>query len=236
VLEAETLIEDHLAELGKSRYIISDDEFSDSRTVASFTSRVLQLDANVYVRFGRPLDPMGNDVDDEGRSVDATGRTIDRVGYVTDKQGDLVRDAQRDAVYTSRLAASLCKAYQRDNTVLTTHLAARAAWKLLQEKTPRLDLYQRILLAPPERTLDRAELLTGIQHLAQQVHARAQKGKIQSALPRGAEKILEDALDKFARYHTRKALEQKKGEVIADPKLCLYYGNRLEALGDREAE
>ena len=39
-LEAETLISDSLAEQGKSRYIISDDEFSDTKTIANFTRRI----------------------------------------------------------------------------------------------------------------------------------------------------------------------------------------------------
>ena len=38
VLEGETLIEDHLKDVGKSRYIIVDDEFSKPRRIAAFTS------------------------------------------------------------------------------------------------------------------------------------------------------------------------------------------------------
>src|SRR5258707_10995326 len=44
VLEAETLIEDHLREEGKSRYIIEDDEFSRLRRVLTLARQLLTLE------------------------------------------------------------------------------------------------------------------------------------------------------------------------------------------------
>ena len=59
VLEAETLIEDALAASGKSRYIISDDEFSEPKTVLRYVRRMLDMDASVVVRFGAPWTSWG---------------------------------------------------------------------------------------------------------------------------------------------------------------------------------
>src|SRR5262249_47558530 len=47
VLEAETLIDDHLKEQGQSRYIITDDEFSQPSRVIDFMKRILELDQRI---------------------------------------------------------------------------------------------------------------------------------------------------------------------------------------------
>ena len=62
VLEANTLVEDHLEEAGKQRYIISDDEFAQPRRLYQFASRMLELDASIVCHFGDPLDCVGNPV------------------------------------------------------------------------------------------------------------------------------------------------------------------------------
>ena len=77
VLEAKTLIEDHLKEAGKSRYIIVDDEFSRLQRILEFMVELMRLDSRIYITFGQPLDPFGNRVDFQGRSLDGRGRTID---------------------------------------------------------------------------------------------------------------------------------------------------------------
>ncbi len=66
VLEAETLIEDHLKEKGKARYIIEDDEFSRVDRWVAFFRKLTALESACVVRFGEPLDPFGNEIDDEG--------------------------------------------------------------------------------------------------------------------------------------------------------------------------
>ena len=53
VLEAETLIDDYLAETGKNRYIITDDEFSRVGRLVEFFRKILVHEGSVIVRFGR---------------------------------------------------------------------------------------------------------------------------------------------------------------------------------------
>lgn len=228
VLEAETLIEDALAEEGRARYIITDDEFSQPRTVAHFARRVLNLDAAVHVRFGQPMDLLGNPVDDEGRSLDRSGLVIDRRAYVTDSRGNVVRDEQRDHVYTEILAQNLIKAWHRDNTVQSTHVAAFAAWNLLRALHPRMDTWRLCLTSPDERRLDRRRLLEAIDRLLRVIRARVAAGTLHEALGEGgAEAQLDRAITTFSTFHTRPALEPRGAEVLVDPRLALYYGNRL---------
>ena len=118
------MIDDALADSGKSRYIISDDEFSERRTLATFTRKVLNLDSSIYIRFSTPLDCMGNKVNVDGDSLSPSGAVINRKDYICDGNGNVVTDPQRDKMYTERLASKLIEAFQNDSIVLPTHLVA----------------------------------------------------------------------------------------------------------------
>ena len=227
VLEAETLIEDSLASEGKARYIITDDEFSEPSTVMQYGRRVLNTDSSVIIRFGDPIDLIGNKVDDSGRSMDNHGRSFDRREYVSNRSGELVRDLQRDRMYTNQLAQSLCKAYQQDNVVLPTHLAAMAGWTALKRRYPRLDTYQLVLLSSHERWVDRGETLTILNDLLQQVRKLEEQGRVHTHLPTTADDLLQKAVASFSRFHRNATLEFEDWRILVDPKLALYYSNRL---------
>jgi len=236
VLEAETLIEDSLSEEGKSRHIITDDEFSEPRTVASFARKVLNLDSAMHVCFGNPLDVMGNPVDVEGRSWrHKKGQWLDRRAYVTNRMGEVVRDPQRDRVYTEHLASELVKAYHRDNVVLSTHIVSFAAWHLLRSLHPKLDSFHVVLVEEEGRKVSRSDLLVHIEHLLGAVQKRGLTMVVPS--PKGkmarAEMLLNAAIERFSHYHSRCAIARVKGgKMLAlDPRLILYYGNRLVGYG-----
>lgn len=239
VLEAETLIEDSLSEHGQSRYIISDDEFSEQLTVARFARQVLSMDASVHVCLGQPLDLIGNPVDEEGCSL-SSGARFDRRDYLSNAAGELVPDAQRDRVYTTHLAAALAEAYQRDNTVLSTHLVGRAAWECLRARHPRLDTYQCALLAPFECWVDRQQLIDRVRAWLERVEALTAEGRLHHALPDTgddrAEAVLQDAIERFASFHERRAVAYEDWRIIVDPKLVLYYGNRLAGVCTKQGE
>lgn len=239
VLEASTLIEDALQETGKSRYIISDDEFSEPRTVATFARRVLELDASVIVRFGQPLDLMGNPVDGQGRSLDHRGEPMDRRSYVCDRDGNVVFDGQRDRVYTDRLGRSLVEHWHRDNILMSTHVAAFAAWHQLRRLHPGLDPWQVALLSGDERLLPRSTLTAAIDRVLAEFHTAEQAGRLRTFLPGEgsdqAEAVLDHAVETFGRFHSEPglAVARDRGQpmVRVFPKLALYYGNRADNYG-----
>ena len=234
VLEAETLIEDALAAAGKARYIITDDEFSEARTVASFARRVLNLDASTYIRFGQPLDLLGNPVDAEGHSLSPSGERIDRTAYVTDREGTVIRDAQRDRVYTARLAERISESYFRNNIALSTHVAAFAAWNMLSRMHTRLDVYHRVLLGREDRWLPEGLLLKNIDRVVAGIRRLQQEDRIQAVLPGDAAAILADALERFGGFHKIPALSRAGDRILVGPKLALYYSNRLVGYGLEE--
>lgn len=225
-LEANTLIDDYLAESGKQRYIISDDEFSQPREVASFARRVLDLDSSVVARFGEPLDVLGNKVPKD--PAERREASIRRRGYVTDRSGKVEWDEQRDRVYTDRLEASLISAYQANATVMATHAGAYAAWRCLEEAAQSQDPF-RVLRLPHERRIIPQEVyFRRLNAVVAAVRADVAAGKYYVDMPESAGAVLEQAIDRFGRYHKTRALAlQGRDVVVDDPKLCLYYRNRL---------
>jgi glycerol-3-phosphate O-acyltransferase len=221
VLEAESLIADALAEEGKQRYIIMDDEFSEPRTIATFVQRLLSLDAAVHVRFGEPMDVVGNPIDTTGASLDPAGRRVDPRGYVCDRHGAVVADEQRDHLYTQRVADRLSDAYHRDFVVQSTHLAAWAAWSALRHARPGRDTWRLVRLTPAEARVPRAAVLRRIADALPWLAGR------QTALPTSPEAILDEALHRFATFHRRRALATDEASVVLAPELVLYYQNRL---------
>jgi len=229
VLEAPTLINDHLAEAGRGRYIIEDDEFSKPAVVASFLSRVLNLDASTVVRFGAPLDLFGAPVP---RSLnDRKAASERRKRYVCSRSGAVEWDEQRDNLYTSQLASRIVEAYKVTTTVLTTHLACHVAWNMLAEQQGTTDPFRLVRTDVAGRHLLRSAYLKRLERALDAVKRGAQQGLWHHDLPATALAVLEIALDRFGRFHKSKALADHGGDlIIEDPRLCLYYQNRLSSI------
>ncbi|TVQ93193.1 MAG: hypothetical protein EA397_05305 [Deltaproteobacteria bacterium] len=229
VLEAPTLIDDHLAEVGRQRYIIEDDEFSSPRVVATFFKRLLDLDSPVVCRFGSPLDLVGNPIPrDPVERAEAAKR---RRRYVTDRDGKVERDLQRDFRYTDRLTDALVQAYRRDSHIMITHLVARVAWTMLSERRQTDDPFRLVQVEAAGRFLERRALLLRLEKAMKAARQGAQKGRFHHNLPRTATEVLQIALTHFASFHKSRALADHGDDVvIEDPRLCLYYQNRLANL------
>lgn len=231
VLEAETLIRDSLAAEGRSRYIIVDDEFSQPSTVFSYFRRVLNLRSAVHMRYGAPMDLMGNPVDAEGRSLGPDGAPIDRRRYVCDRDGAVVFDEQRDRVYTERLAEGLVRAYHLNTVALSTHIVAFAAWELARARNPGLDTWRLVRLSAEQRTLPRVELLRAVEALCARLRALEAEGRICTDFPSPAEELLRKAQGHFSSFHKRHALAPQGDALVLDMELVLYYRNRLVGYG-----
>ena len=226
VLEANTLIEDYLSEAGKQRYIISDDEFAQPRRLYQFANRMLDLDASIVCHFGDPIDCLGRPVsfDPDERAK----QSIRRRRYVTDAEGHVEIDPQRDRVYTNRLADAITEAYPRYAHAMVTHIAAFAAWQALGELAGTTDSFRLIRLPLGKRTLPLPAYLNTLRAVLNTVKERIAEGQGFADIPSSAEGVLDAAIDRFARYHRSHALERSGSMVvIQDPRLCLYYRNRL---------
>ncbi len=227
VLEAETLIDDHLKEVGKSRYIIEDDEFSRPRQILNFMSNLMSLDSRIVITLSPPLDVFGNPVDEEGRSLDPRGRVVDASSYVR-RNGEPVYDNQRDAEYTNELSEQIVRAFLSDNVVMSTHVVGYAFLRLLERENRDLDLYRLLRTGGRSPCVSGNELSRETERVLLALRSVDAPPRFSEELSRDPSSIVEDALRSFGRYHT-KAAAVRRGERVfhEDRNLLLYYGNRL---------
>lgn len=229
VLEAETLIDDYLAETGKNRYIITDDEFSRIGRILEFVRKMLVHEGSVMVRFGRPLDPFGNEVTDDGESIDRAGRVVDPASYLRGADGEITDDDQRDAEYTRALGRKLAVAYPRLTVFHATHLAARALYDAVVASNGTRDVY-RLMRSPKSRMVVpvqvAAERLAALRaHLVGHPQWGAEHPLLSGL---DDEAVLEDALRGLSSYHTRRVAVREGAVVhVDDVQLLYYYQNRM---------
>ena len=227
VLEAETLIEDHLKDLGKNRYIIEDDEFTRMGRLATYARKVMTMDQALELRFCAPRDPFGNRVDGSGRSLDARGREVDPARYVM-RDGVVTHHAGRDAEYTRELGRHLVDDFREGTSYFSTHLVSAALFAYLEAEIPGSDLYQR-LRHPRRLAVDAALLARNVDAVKAAIEDAPALGRLARRVAgMNGREIVDDALAAFSGYHTRSAAE-RRGEVVelVDRELILYYRNRL---------
>lgn len=234
VLEAETLIDDFLKEVGKSRYSIEDDEFSRPKRVFEFMTQLLGLDSKIEVTISRALDPFGNPVDEEGESLDPCGRRIDITRYVQ-VRGEPAHLGERDAEYTREVGDRIVDAFLRDNVIASSNVAARAMFGLLRRANPRLDLLRVLRAGVSEESFELKALHQETELILVELRNRAAQGRVRLApglMSDAPDEVVQDALRHFAIYHTRPAILRKGDRVLPnDRNLLLYYQNRLEGYG-----
>jgi glycerol-3-phosphate O-acyltransferase len=226
-LEAETLIDDHLKEVGKSRYIIEDDEFSKPRLVLNFMSNLMSLDSRIVIRLSPPLDVFGNPVDSQGRSLDPRGRVVDAASYVK-KNGEPVYDNQRDAEYTNELSDQIVHAFLTDNVLMSTHVVAYAFFRMLERENKGLDLYRLLRTGGRSPCVSASDLALETERVLAALDSVPNPPRKSGELSRDPASIVSDALRYFASFHTRPAAV-RRGERIfhEDRNLLLFYANRL---------
>ncbi|MEO6953489.1 MAG: 1-acyl-sn-glycerol-3-phosphate acyltransferase [Polyangia bacterium] len=227
VLEAETLIEDYLKEIGKNRYIIEDDEFSRMGRVATYARKVMTMDQGLELRFCAPRDPFGNHVDADGRSLDSHGREIDPARYVM-RDGVVTHHAGRDAEYTRELGRHIVDDFREGTSYFSTHIVSAALFAYLEAEIPGSDLYQR-LRHPRRLVVDAAALARRVDAIKAAIIGAPALGRLaQRVADMDGQEIVDDALSAFSGYHTHPAA-QRSGSVIelVDRELILYYRNRL---------
>ena len=233
-LEARSLIEDHLKETGKSRYIRVRSDYNRPMRVLAFWRDLQSLDSRIHMRLGEPLDLFGNRVDKDGISRDAHGRAVDRRKYV-EKDGVPAHDAQRDQEYTRELGRSILATFRRDNMIMSTHAVAFSAFGAMRRRHPQYDLYRTLRTAGPEHAVPRAELLAELGPLLERLRAMEEQGKLLLAAElKQAEpaEVLAKALEYFRSFHDGDALgEGPKGIHSRNMKLLYYYRNRLDHYG-----
>jgi hypothetical protein len=151
--------------------------------------------------------------------------------YVT-RDGQPVRDAQRDAEFTRELATSIADAYRRHTMPKSTNLIARVVFDWLRERSPGMDLYRLLRTGGAEESLPLVEAHERVDRALGALRSLRDRGEILLA-PTLAEldtpTVVSRALAHLGSYHRRPAIERRGDRLFhLDRNLLLYYQSRLE--------
>ncbi|MFT4759511.1 MAG: glycerol-3-phosphate O-acyltransferase [Paraglaciecola sp.] len=234
VLEAKFLIEQHLKKTGKEQYLSTKDETYSARKLLNFGWNFFSQSSEITLSFGKPMDVMGNFVDEDGTSFDRFGREVDVKDYfVTD--GKVKMDLQREFEYTNILANRIVERYHKENIILTSHFVAFAAFHILKNDYPKLDLYGVLRQPTEDYFFSMSTLEKVVTQMKEQLLDLEKKGKLKLSrqIRWSTDKLIADGIANMGIYHPEKPLIfDKKGQLVSqDFKLLYYYHNRMDSYG-----
>lgn len=234
VLDGQTLIDQHLKQQGKSRYYKEGKDYSGISGVIRFVWKILSEGNEITLSFGKSMDVIGNPLDHQGNSKDKHGNDIDLSDYFK-SEGIINTDLQREAEYTGLLAESIVNRFHSDNIVLSSHLIAFAAFEILCNENPKLDLFGILRLPTDDYIFEHDSLYATVSNLKKTLILFADKGKLILSPEINAEinELIADGIKHLGTFHIKKPLKKNKlGEIISENFYLLYfYHNRLTGYG-----
>ncbi len=234
VLEAASLINQHLQSTGQEQYYLAGDESSSYLAFLKFVWTTFSTSSEIALAFGKPMDLFGNFVDDEGRSFDSRGREVEVRDYFKSK-GDYKEDPQRDAEYTRMLGEKIVERYHVENRVFSSHVVAFVAFEWLKKQNTGLDLYGLLRIPEDERQIPILEFRTAVDRAMARLRTLAEEGKVHLAshLINDNGTIIEHGLRNMGIYHAKRPISYLNEHTLAvdSMNLLYYYHNRLEGYG-----
>ncbi|WP_296699322.1 1-acyl-sn-glycerol-3-phosphate acyltransferase [Algoriphagus sp.] len=234
VLEAPSLIRDHLSITGQERYYKENDEFSNSYKISKFLLKFFTKGSDISVSIGKAMDVLGNYVDEDGNSLDKKGRSINTRDYFL-SEGVVTVDQQREEEYTNMLGRRIVEEFHKINRVFSSHLVAFTAFEMIQSTNRKLDLFDLIRLPEEEIVLSYDEFKVNCQRVMNRVYELKSKGLINVAphLQQEMDEIIKHGLDNVGMYHAKRPLiRNEQGDIVTeDMSLLYFYHNRLTGYG-----
>lgn len=231
VLEAASLINQHLKRTGQEQYYLINDEFASYRKFLKFIWTTFSTSSDISLAFGKPMDLFGNFLDEEGNSIDSQGRLIDVKSYFMTR-GEITEDPQRDAEYTRLLGEKIVERYHIENRVYSSHLVAFVAFQMLKKRNKDFDLYGILRLPEDERVLELTAYRKNIDRALERLRKMADNGKIHLAshMINDSMTIIEHGIKNLGIYHAKRPLsfQDEHSVVSEDMNLLYYYHNRMD--------
>lgn len=234
VLDGQSLIDQYLKQQGKSRYFKEGKDYSGITGIIRFIWKILSEGNEITLSFGKAMDVIGNPVDLEGNSKDKYGNTINMADYFI-SEGVVNVDVQRETEYTGLLAENIIKRFHSDNIVLSSHLLAFAAFEILCNENPKLDLFGILRLPTDDYIFDYNILSATVNQLQKTLIIYAEKEKLilSPEIKSSIDELIADGIKHLGTFHIKKPLKKNtSGEVISENFYLLYfYHNRLTGYG-----
>lgn len=235
-LEAPALINEHLKRTGRERYYVEADEFSTSYKISTFMFKFFTKGSDISVSLGRGMDILGNYVDDEGNSYDKNKNPLDPKDYFL-RGKEITVDKQRENEYVRVLSRRIVEEYHKYNRVFASHLVAFTAFKMLERKNPKLDLYHVLRLPEEDLILDFEEFKENYKTLRGKLEELKDKGDVNMAdhMRSKATASITHGLKNLGLYHDQRPLVWKEDKIIIqDTNTLHYYHNRMNGYGLEE--
>ncbi|MDF1696235.1 MAG: 1-acyl-sn-glycerol-3-phosphate acyltransferase [Saprospiraceae bacterium] len=232
VLEAKSLIDQYLRRTGKEKYTKSRETGKPSGKLMKFIWSIIRKQSDIELSFGRPMDVFGHPVDEEGNSLDKHGNIIDISGYFK-LDGEVQTVYQREKVYTKLLGDKIVESYKVNNVVLSSHLVAFAAFRILLNQHSELNLYDVLNIPPAGFEIEKELFLKVIRKMQTTLKRLEKQGKLRlsKAMQLSPEELIEDGVKHLGLYHPQKVLKVKKdGALMSENfRLLYFYHNRLDS-------
>ncbi|HAP70745.1 MAG TPA: acyltransferase [Flavobacteriales bacterium] len=232
VLEAQSLIDQHLKISGQAQYFVENDDFSTSSKMLRFIYKFFTASSEMAVRFGTPMDLFGNRVDEEGNSFDPHGNEVDIKKYFY-SNGEISKDMQRDAEYTRMLGDKIVERYHCEAVVFSSQILAFAAFRIIKSRYSKMDLYGLMRLPSDELIIKPKELMDRVDKLVMRLREMHANGEIQlekEILEGSLSAIIKKGIANLGVYHNKLPLMYNAdGDFESQDITILYfYHNRLE--------
>lgn len=229
VLEANSLIEQHLRQAGREKYHRGPRRKFGIKSLWSFLMALRRNDSEVYLSFGKPMDVLGNYVDREGISYDDRNKHIRLEKYFSKEDVPNV-DSQRESVYTRILAGKIVESFKRENIVLSSHLCAYAAFKCIKKQNPELDIFEILRIQTKSIEIGMEALKKECALIIKELKAYSDfEVKFSAIFSESIESIIQDGLNNLGIYHRDRTLKLVNKNTLGTEnlKLLYYYHNKL---------
>ncbi len=230
VLEAPSLVKEHLKKTGKEKFLIKHDQYATWRRILNFVWQLFSKNSKIVLSYGQPMDVLGNYVKADGKSYDKFDREIDVEKYFY-SNGKLAESKQRDAEYTEILADKIVEEYKKHNVVLSSHVIAFAAFNIIQNRFKELDLFGLLRIDDHEKLINYAVFVRKIDEFRKIILEYEKEGKLKvdDTFYLTIEEFVEHGLKHLGLYHSKKVLYVNKQGFIntQDLNLLYFYHNRL---------
>lgn len=234
VLEAPSLIRDHLSITGQERYYKENDEFSNSYKISKFLLKFFTKGSDISVSVGKAMDVLGNYVDENGKSLDKNGRVINTRDYFV-SGGKVSVDNQREEEYTNMLGKRIVEEFHKINRVFNSHLVAFVAFELIKKQNKKLDLFDLLRLPEEDIAIPYEEFKVSCQLVLDKIKDLKSQGLINTAphLSLDLDEIISRGMENVGMYHAKRPIiRDKNGNIGTDDMSLLYfYHNRLTGYG-----
>ncbi len=231
VLEANSLIDQHLREIGREKYVRRRRQGSIFKTVIDFLFALRRHDSEVYLSFGKPMDVLGNYVDENGVSFDERGQAINIDKYFSAE--DIPnQDTQRESVYTRILADKIVKNFLIENMILSSHLVAFTIFNIIKENNPELDLFSLLKVPYKQVDIPIKKALDKLGYYQKILFEMEKSGdaKLSEIVRKEPMICLEDGVRNVGVYHDKKVVKflSNKSLGTEDLRLLYFYHNKME--------